>query len=208
MWGSALLAIALACDSRPEAVADGAAALPLEYLPFAEISAPASSLPTGLAAEVEIALDGWQLVAADGASGTFVLDLERIVPDDAALVDPLGRVLERSREDQRPQDARASSRFGIWKLAGLRIELTVPEGAPELRDGTHHLRFRGVSELEAGWNRGARDPREFVRRQVTVEQSTRRGLLLPAPAHVAWDLEVPPAAELHLRAGLLRPATR
>jgi arylsulfatase A-like enzyme len=199
------LAAALACDARPAAVAGAPDALALSKLPFEELALPASSLPEGLEGEVELALEGWQLVAADGASGTFVLELERAVPDDASLVDPRGRVLERSREDQRPHDARASSRDGIWKLSEGRLELSVPEGAPEPRDGSHRLRFGKVSEREASWNRGVAEAAAFARRQVTVGRSTRSGLLLPAPAHAAWDVAVPPAAELHLRPGLLRP---
>ncbi|MEE2663665.1 MAG: sulfatase [Myxococcota bacterium] len=198
------LAAALACDARPAAVADAPDALPLAQLAFAELELPESSLPAGFEREVDLPLEGWQLAAADGASGTFVLELEQAVPQDATLVDPRGRVLERSREDQRPHDERASSRHGIWKLAGERIELSVPGGGPEPRPGTHRLRFRNVSEREASWNRGSQEGPGFARRQVTVGHTTRSGLLLPAPARVAWDVVVPPAAELHLRPGLLQ----
>lgn len=198
------LAAALACSVRPDPVADAPDALPLAQLAFAELELPSSSLPAGFEREIDLPLDGWQFAAADGASGTFVLALDRVVPQDATLVDLRGRVLERSREDQRPHDERASSRHGIWKLAGERIELSVPRGGVEPSRGTHRLRFRNVSEREAGWNRGLQQGPGFVRRQVTVGDTTRSGLLLPAPARVGWDVVVPPAAELHLRPGLLQ----
>jgi arylsulfatase A-like enzyme len=49
---------------------------------------------------------------------------------------------------------------------------------------------------------------EFVRATVADGWDNRRGLLLPAPAVVAWEIAVPKAAEFRFAAGLVAPEVR
>jgi arylsulfatase A-like enzyme len=57
------------------------------------------------------------------------------------------------------------------------------------------------AELEVGGDGAVEADR--VRGSVHGEHATRLGLLLPPPSRVAWDVEIPPAAELHFAAGLV-----
>ena len=61
---------------------------------------------------------------------------------------------------------------------------------------------------EARLNRafsGLSDPEAFARARLQVGPDTRTGLLLPAPAVAAVDVDVPASAELHLVSGILPP---
>ncbi len=48
-------------------------------------------------------------------------------------------------------------------------------------------------------------PEEFVRARLQVDEVVREGLLLPAPAHLAVDVTIPPAGELHTTPLLIPP---
>jgi hypothetical protein len=57
--------------------------------------------------------------------------------------------------------------------------------------------------LNLQWS--GKDKAAFAWTTVQDEWDNRRGLLVPAPGRAAWDLEVPPAGELHFTSGLVAP---
>lgn len=50
-----------------------------------------------------------------------------------------------------------------------------------------------------------KSPEEFVRSIAQAGPESRSGLLLPAPGHAAWDLTIPPSADLRFSPALIRP---
>lgn len=215
MAGFALAAVSCgAPESRPLPVAESVPAIALSAQAFDSLKLE-MSLPYGpWSGPVQLKLTNWAAgAAADATSRTYQTSLSQSVPRDARLAarDASGvvRWVERRHTDLQKNHGDTRSADGTWTMSERRhIELTLPNDAPPPSATSHLLLFSAVSERERRWIfDGASRSRvdEFVRRQVEVEGTTRKGLLLPAPARVSWRIEVPPAAELSFSVGLLPP---
>jgi arylsulfatase A-like enzyme len=95
-----------------------------------------------------------------------------------------------------------------WSYDREVVRLFLPAGDPEpgkesflldspLALGREQRLHRRLAEVESD--------EEFVRTRIGEGIASRDGLLLPAPASISWDLEVPPAAELSFAPGLVLP---
>lgn len=210
-----LLAMACGEDSRPDPVASGAAATRLASAPFASLSLEVP-LPYGpWSGPLEVPLSGWEIAAEDATSRSYEAVLPEPIPSDAVLLYRAGdapealRVVERLHSDLRPSGAETRSSDGTWSLSQRRIvKLRLSKMSPPPNDASHSVAFPAVTRRERSWSFSPaqrESAEEFVRRQIDVASTTRRGLLLPAPARVSWHIEVPPGAELSFAPGVLPP---
>ncbi|MCK6502312.1 sulfatase [Myxococcota bacterium] len=85
----------------------------------------------------------------------------------------------------------------------LRVRRPAAQGPPG--PGEYAVRYPKAAERERDLQREAFDgtDADFVMRSFQVDDTTRHGLLLPAPARAAFDLQVPAGAVLSFSAGIL-----
>lgn len=75
----------------------------------------------------------------------------------------------------------------------------------------HQLRYPTATERERRLNltlSGYDDPLQFAHLEANDGWTNRNGLLIPAPGHIAWDVEVPPSGELSFTIGSVAPEIR
>ena len=196
-------------------MASAPAAIRLASAPFASLSLEVP-LPYGpWSGPVEVPLSEWEFASEDATSRSYRAVLPEPVPSDAALLcrdgdaPQVSRVVERLHSDLRPSGSETRSSDGTWSLAQRRIvELTLPKTSAPPNEVSHAVVFPAVTRRERSWifsPTRQESAEEFVRRQIGVASTTRRGLLLPAPARVSWHIDVPPAAELSFAPGVLPP---
>jgi arylsulfatase A-like enzyme len=176
-------------------------------VPFAELAVPADSRDgRAPAADVPVLTD-WELLQATQGAKTY---------DTRLPVRPRALFFFRPPEGMAVLDASgAEIPFGgpkrhAWSFDGTTLTLSVGADAPAPAAGDVVVRYPFATERERALNRAwskAKDDADFVRTRVQVGPDTYGGLLLPAPAIAAFDLDVPPAAELTFRPGLVPPET-
>ncbi|MBN2798812.1 MAG: sulfatase [Deltaproteobacteria bacterium] len=192
---------------RPAPVEDGARLSLLGDIPFAALKLP----PSSRAAPVPdaIPLRGWRKVGTVAGRATWEVALPvrlrslffsrppagmRVVRDDGVSV-----------PHQREQDqTRADGATWTFTRETLALTWADDDGSPEGRLSLHYpeavARERALNLSESGLTAEA-----FAKGQAQAGPLSLEGLLLPAPAMAAWELEVPPAAELLFRPGLIAP---
>ena len=96
---------------------------------------------------------------------------------------------------------------GTWAFTSraLRVRRFIEEGPPSADSYT--VRYTRAVERETGMNLvlSGQEPSGFAFRSVQIDDTTRSGLLLPAPSSARWDIEVPTGAVLDLDLVLLPP---
>ena len=96
---------------------------------------------------------------------------------------------------------------GTWAFTSraLRVRRAVEDGPPG--PDTYTVRYTRAVEREAALNLGlsGQEPAAFAFRSVQIDDTTRQGVLLPAPARATWTITVPDGAVLDLDAALLPP---
>lgn len=95
-----------------------------------------------------------------------------------------------------------------WGFDHLYLYLGLAHDAPAPRAADYRVRFPRATEAENGRNFAVSglSPDAFVRRGVTVSQTSRHGLFLPAPARATFPLTVPANGRLTLKGTILAPA--
>jgi arylsulfatase A-like enzyme len=191
---------------RPDPSSAADEGVGLSALGFASLEIPDDNRPDHAEPPEAIPLTGWRFLRAtkDGAIYRTRLPIRSRAlffnkpAGDMHLRDEAGEVIPHVR-DRRGQKH-------SWTWNGTHLDLVWPEGTPE---GVT-LHYSRATERERALNfgfSGLEDPEEFVRTKVQIGTTSRSGLLLPAPATAAWELEVPEAAELHLHPVLVAPET-
>ena len=168
-------------------------------LPLSEIRVPednrGGSLPSA-----RVRLDGpWTLVSSLGGhtvwQGPLPLRTRSLFfgqpPAGMAVFDPQDSPVPFNRRDG-----------PSWNFDADHIRVRVPAGSPP-EDWT--IGFPTAVEREASLNysfSGLTDPSQFVFTSIQDGPNSRSGILLPAPGRIAWDVTLPPAAELRMTAGI------
>jgi arylsulfatase A-like enzyme len=193
---------------RPAPVASELAAdLVLAELPFAELTVPTDSRD-GVVPPVDIPLrEAWRYV---GESRQGMHKWATHLP-----IRPRGLFFHRPQpgmELRKGGKALRYDRFGkskapMWVHDRREIVVYAPEKGQAPAPGTFVLTYPKATEREKALNQAwsGKETDAFVRTSVQDDWDNRRGLLLPAPSAVAWDLTVPPAAELRFAVGLVEP---
>jgi arylsulfatase A-like enzyme len=210
-----LVLILMACGGgpagRPHPVGnDVAQEIPLAAgTPFAELEIPDSSRPGGLAPAEDIPLDGpWTSTGPNHGMQRYEADLPvrpRGLFFDSPqpgmdVVGPDGAVL--------PYERGVPRKFPYWNHDRDTITVCVPPGAGAPAKGELHLRWPKAVQRERALNyglSGISSKEAFVRMSIQAEWDSRSGLLIPAPGRVAWDVTMPPSAELDFAPGLVAP---
>lgn len=94
-----------------------------------------------------------------------------------------------------------------WEFSAhaIRVRRHADDGPPDA--GEYSVRYGRAIERERSLNLSLseRDDKAFVFRSAQIEDTSRHGLLLPAPASATFEVEVPADGVLDLDAGLLPP---
>ncbi|MEC8425085.1 MAG: hypothetical protein VX000_14975, partial [Myxococcota bacterium] len=94
-----------------------------------------------------------------------------------------------------------------WSFSSraLRIRRAASEGPPG--PGSYTVRYTRAVEREAAMNlsMSGASPKDFSFRSVQLDDTTRSGVLLPAPASATWTVSVPEGAVLDFDCILLPP---
>lgn len=200
---------AAALASTPAAALD---ALPLDRLPHvATLTLPDASRDT---VPERVPVSGpWRVVATAGGVRTWeapipvrprTLFFNRAV-DDLAVFRTVG--------DAAPRKLKHGGDMGDWTddatwaftQRALRIRRPAADGPPGPDEYT--VRYTRAIEREKSLHRSMADrsDEDFVFRSLQVDDTTRHGVFLPAPASARWDVTLPDAAVLDLDAMLLPP---
>ena len=93
----------------------------------------------------------------------------------------------------------------FWTYDADKIRVRGLEGLPG--DGDLFLVYENATEREASLNQqfSGKEKEVFARATVQAGAESRSGLLLPAPARAAWEIDIPPSADLRFAAALIRP---
>ncbi|MFT4621695.1 MAG: arylsulfatase A-like enzyme [Myxococcota bacterium] len=106
------------------------------------------------------------------------------------------------------------TRFGAhdgptWTHDRDTLTIHLPLGAEPPTNGEYVLSYRRATDRELAlnlvWSPHAADPEAFLRTTVQDGWDARQGLLLPAPGHVAFEVEVPDGGELVFDSGIVSP---
>ncbi len=127
---------------------------------------------------------------------------------------PQGMRLRRVRDGGRPKgmaigaDWSDATRADTWTFSthGVRVRRALGDGPPA--SGEYVLRYDKAIERERKLNRSMgtfTDDASFVFRSLQVADTSRQGLLLPAPSHITFELTVPQDAVLRFDARILPP---
>jgi arylsulfatase A-like enzyme len=198
--------ICTACGGRAAPVTGDAG--PLYALsvdvPFAELDLPPDSRD-GAVPPTDIPVRGpWKLVSATGGHKTYEAPSPirpRSLfffrpPSGMVLLDRSGRPLPYGN--------------GSWRFTAQTLTVVRPESETAPSEGDYLLQYPYATEREGSLNlafSGASSPEAFARTRIQAGPSSLAGLLLPAPGVAAWDVELPPSAELHFSPGLVEPET-
>lgn len=182
------------------------------------------SLPSGVRegpADRALAAGPWRIVATLNGVRTWETTLPARTrtlffhrpPGDVDLVRAVGPKTDpwtRTRPLSHRQGIEAADRADTWEFSSqsLRVRRKIAEGAPGVdeyamgstvalgREAAMNLGTAGLSEGDA---------RRLALRSAQVDDTTRHGLYLPAPAHAVFDVVVPERAALVADATLLPP---
>jgi arylsulfatase A-like enzyme len=105
-------------------------------------------------------------------------------------------------------DIEDATREDTWSFSthGIKVRRSLSEGPPS--PGEYVLRYPRAVERERSLNRSMADvpdDRSFTFRSVQIADTSRHGLLLPAPSAITFQVEVPAGAELRLDARIIPP---
>ncbi len=130
---------------------------------------------------------------------------------------PRGLFFQRAQPGMALRKARTTEhirydRFGesndpMWSHDRTSLTVYLPEKGTGPTDGAFEITYPKANGRENSLNRamGGQSPEDFVRTTAADGWDHRMGLLLPAPAKVAWELTVPSAGELHFAPGIIEP---
>ncbi len=193
------------CSSRPAPVdAERAgASFPLASGPFTELDVPTDSRD-GRAVPSDIPLASeWRDGGVEKGVRSWMTHLPVRTRAMFFLRPPEGMVVLDRDGVELP--------FGkgprTWSFDATSLTIHQLASAPAPEPDAYRLRypFSLAREERLNLTSSGLSKEDFVRATVQVGVESRAGLLLPAPGVAAWEVSVPPAAELHFVPVLVRP---
>ncbi len=98
---------------------------------------------------------------------------------------------------------------GTWAYSANSLTVRVAKDAPRPTLDEYSVRWPEAEErqsvLDAPAASGAGGAPTTATRSLQVGSTTRTGLFLPAPAHIAWQVDVPPGGVLRFEGGVVPP---
>jgi arylsulfatase A-like enzyme len=173
-------------------------------VPFATLELPPDSRPHAPAPPARIPLQDWRpgeqgAARTDNPIRTRNLYFHKPSP---------GMIVERADGTVLPHRSTSSQAEAHWTYDRASIKVHGWEGLPAA--DALFLVYPQATELEQGLNLASSGlaPEVFARATVQAGDISRSGLLLPAPGLAAWEIEVPPAADLRFAPALIQPEIR
>lgn len=205
------LLLLLGCEEpRPAAVPnDQGTAISLMAVDPAVLVIPQDSRG-GVAPPADVTLGTWQDAGTTpGGMHKWSIDLP-IRPRGLFFHEAEPGIVLRPKGGQPLRYARGGkSADAYWWHNKHVLFLYLPESAPPPKPGDFVFSYPKSTEREKAMNFGFQPAgtlaADFVKTSVHHDWNTRTGLLLPAPATAAWDLDVPVGAELLMAPGLAEP---
>ena len=190
--------------SRPKAPpGEGATLLLAIDVPFAEITLPPDARGDLGAPPTRIPLRHFEAKGSEG--GAAVTDLPIRTRNLYFFKPSTGMRVVKADGTEVPHKY-VNPPPPYWTYDESQIKIHRWEGVPS--DEELFLEYPPATAAEARMNlvhSGITDPGEFARTSAQAGPSSRTGLLLPAPAKAAWDIEVPPAPDLRFAYALVQP---
>ncbi|MBT3219636.1 MAG: sulfatase-like hydrolase/transferase [Proteobacteria bacterium] len=179
-------------------------------VPFAELDIPKNSRPDGAEPPDNIPLTGkWDDVSSRRSDQVGYRTPIPVRPRGLFFSKPPdGSVVFGPGGDEISHQRNRVGKNGYWTYSKTTISLFLPADAHPPEKGGYTLRYPPSVAREAKLNwefSGIEDAAEFVRTRVQSGSNSLSGLLLPAPGTAAWEIELPPAAELRFNPGLVVP---
>ncbi len=116
-------------------------------------------------------------------------------------------VFASGRKLQHASGMHRSDQPGTWSFTSHALQVRRPIAAGPPAPGEYALRYKEAVVREASLNadRSNLSAHDFVVRSLQLDDTTRHGLFLPAPASISFSVTVPPAGVLDLTPMLLPP---
>ena len=197
-------------DSRPDGVSgDQGLAIALREHPLAELDIPPDSRPHHEEPPTQIPVTGpWRYLGTSRQGAHKYATTIPIRPRSLFFYRPKpGLTLQRDGKVVEYSHGGAAEKDPTWSHDRTKLIVQQPEREPPPDTG-YYLVYDRATERERALNfqfSGIEDPGAFVWKQIQDDWDAREGMLLPAPGRAAWDVAVPPAAELHFVGGLVEP---
>lgn len=94
---------------------------------------------------------------------------------------------------------------GSWGYSARGLTVRLAADAPRPRADDVKVRWPDAMDRQSALEAGGAAEGDSVRTSVQVGGTNRAGLLLPAPAHIAWQVDVPAGGVLRFSAAVLPP---
>lgn len=194
-------------QKAPTVSSDRAEAVPLQTLPFAELQLPGDNRD-GQEPSEQVPLEGPWHYAGRTAGGLYAWSTPvPIRPRSLYFFNPQPGMALTGPEGPLRYEVAGRGPRASWSYDSDRITIHLPEpGRPA--PGAFRFSYPRAADRERSLNfdqSGVEEPSDFAWSSAFVDGESMRGLLLPAPGRAAWDVVVPPAAELTFRAGIVEP---
>lgn len=175
---------------------------------LADVAPVELSLPTDQTEPVaHIAVPGpWRLVGVQQGVRSYEAPLP-VRPRALFFTSaPEGMVLRKGANKVRYGGAVTDgAHAATWIFTAHSVTVRVAPEVPPPGADTYTLEWKQAADREASLHLPADAAWTDVVRSAQVDDLSRRGLYLPAPARVAWDLDLPEGAVLSFSAGILPP---
>jgi len=188
--------------SRPEPVPVAPPGVALDTLPLAVVDLP-SDVRDGRPPPEHVRLGPWEPVEAPGRR---LFRTRAPIRPRATFHgrSPRGIQLFDGDDQALPYTTTGLRRWWSYDQGRIVVSLPDPQEQPDGISLASPLAQRREARLNPDYS-GIDSPDAFVQARLQVQDTVHEGLLLPAPAHIAVDVHIPPAGELHLTPLLLPP---
>lgn len=168
----------------------------LAELTPAEISVPAAS---GAPRSMDIAVTGdARLIGVQGGVRSYELPLP--VRPRVMFLSSMPPGMEVRKGGRKLPFSLANERAGSWGYSAHGLVVRVQKDAPRPQAADYIVRWPEAQERQEALDTPAESE---AARALQVGTNTRTGILLPAPAHIAWQVDVPAGAVLRFEGGVV-----